>query len=98
MSNHTHLKALFTALHGSLPYTYDEKYATSADQRDTIIISKTSSERNIYITANMPHDDTFEVTLYDDINDDNPAETFQWDPDDQDSTLLDLITYIEKTL
>lgn len=99
MSNYTTLKALFTALHGSLPYEYDEKYVSGVGLEDTIAISKTNSERNIYITANMPDDnDIFDVTLYDDIYDDEPAETTQWDADDQNLTLIDLIAYIEKSL
>lgn len=99
MSNYATLKPLFTALHGSLPYEYDEKYINDADRGDAIAISKTSSERNIYITANMPHDNNiFDVTLYNDIYDDDPTEIYQWDADDQDLTLLDLIAYIEKSL
>ena len=94
MSNHTPLKHLFTALHGSLPYEYDEKYAHGAGTEDTIIISKTNSDRNIYITANTPDNNIFDVTLYDD----DPAETYQWDTDEQDPTLLHLIAYIEKNL
>lgn len=98
MSNSKTLKALFTALHGSLPYEYDEKYFNGAGLEDAIIISKTNSERSIYITANMPYDNNiFGLTLYDDTYDD-PIEISQWDADDQDLTLLDLIAYIEKSL
>lgn len=99
MSNRKTLKALFTALHGSLPYEYDEKYINGGESRDAIVISKISSERNIYITSNLPDDNAiFDVLLYDDIYDDDPAEISQWDADDQDLTLLDLIAYIEKSL
>lgn len=99
MSNRTTLKALFAALHGSLPYEYDEKYINSADQEDIIVISKTNSERTIYITANMPDDnDIFGAALYDTTYDDDPIEIYQWDADDQDLSLLDLIAYIEKNL
>jgi len=99
MSNRKTLKALFTALHGSLPYEYDEKYSNGAGLEDAIIITKTNSERSIYITANMPYDNNiFDLALYDDTYDDNPIEISQWDADDQDTTLLDLIAYIEKTL
>lgn len=99
MSNRKTLKALFTALHGSLPYEYDEKYVDGVGIEDAIVISKTSSDRNIYITANMPDDNAiFDVTLYDDIYDDDPIEIYQWDADDQDLTLTDLITYIKKNL
>lgn len=99
MSKYTALKALFTALHGSLPYEYDEKYFDGRGLEDAIIISKTGSERNIYITENMPDDNNiFDLTLYDDTIDDDPIENSQWDADDQDLTITDLIAYIEKTL
>lgn len=99
MSKYTALKTLFTALHGSLPYEYDEKYFNGAGLEDAIIISKTNSERSIYITANMPYDNNiFDLTLYDDTYDDDPIEIFQWDTDDPGLTLTDLITYIEKNL
>lgn len=99
MSNHITLKTLFTTLHGSLPYGYDEKYFNGAGLEDAIIISGTNSERSIYITENMPHDNNiFDLTLYDDTYDDDPIEISQWDADDPDITLIDLITYIEKTL
>lgn len=98
MSKYTALKTLFTALHGSLPYEYDEKYFNGAGLDDAIIISKTGSERSIYITANMPYDNNiFDLTLYDNTDDD-PIETSQWDADDQDLTLIDLIAYLEKSL
>lgn len=99
MSNYTALKALFTALHGNLPYEYDEKYFNGRGLEDAIIISKTGSERSIYITENMPDDNNiFDLTLYDDTYDDDPIEICQWDADDQDLTLTDLIAYIEKTI
>lgn len=99
MSNHTPLKPLFAALHGSLPYEYDEKYFNGAGMEDAIIISETSSERSVYITENMPGDNNiFDITLYDDTYDDNPIEICQWDADNHDLTLTDLIAYIEKTL
>nr|UVM97175.1 MAG: hypothetical protein [Bacteriophage sp.] len=99
MSKYTALKTLFTTLHGSLPYEYDEKYSNGVGPEDAIIISKTNSERSIYITANMPYDNNiFGLTLYDDTYSDDPIEILQWDADDQDLTLLDLIAYIEKSL
>lgn len=99
MSNYITLKTLFAALHGSLPYEYDEKYINGANQEDSIIISKTGSEHSIYITANMPYDNNiFDVTLYDDTHDDDPIENSQWNADDQDLTLIDLIAFIERNL
>lgn len=99
MSKYIALKTLFTTLHGSLPYEYDEKYLNGAELEDAIIISKTGSEHTIYITANLPYDNNvFNLALYDDPQDNDPTETSQWDADDQDTTLLHLIAYIEKTL
>ena len=48
MSNHTPLKHLFNALHGCLPYEYDEKYVNGVGPEDNIAISKTGSNRTIY--------------------------------------------------
>lgn len=99
MSNHKTLKALFIALHGSLPYEYDEKYVNGVGTEDTIAITKNDTDRIIYITENMPDDNAiFDVVPYNDIYDDDPTEIYQWDADDQDLTLTDLITYIEKNL
>lgn len=99
MNNHTPIQALFTSLNGSLPYEYDEKYVIGIGLKDTIVITKTDSERIIYITANTPDDDAiFDVNLYNDIYDDDPTETTQWDTDDPNLTLIDLIDYIKKSL
>lgn len=99
MSNYTALRSLFAALHGNLPYEYDEKYFNGAGLEDAIIISKTSSERSIYITENLPEDNNiFDLTLYDDTYSDDPIEILQWDTDDPNSTLTDLIAYIKNSL
>lgn len=99
MSNYTALRSLFAALQGSLPYEYDEKYFNGAGLEDAIIISKTNSERSIYITENTPDDNViYDVTLYDDAYDDDLIEILQWDADDPDLTLTGLIAYIEKNL
>ena len=99
MSNYTALKYLFAALQGNLPYEYDEKYFNGAGLEDAIIISRTGSERSIYITENMPDDNNiFDLTLYDDTYSDDPIEICQWDSDDQDLTLTDLIAYIKNSL
>lgn len=99
MNNHTTIKHLFTALHGILPYEYDEKYINGAGLGDAIMISKTSPERSIYITANKPDEHVIlDIVLYDDTYGDDPIEISQWDTDDQDLTLTDLIAYIEKNL
>lgn len=93
------LKFLFTALHGSLPYEYDVVRVNGEGLEDTITISKTNAEHVIYITANMSNDnDIFDINLYDDPYDDDPAETTQWDADDPTLNLIDLIAYIKKSL
>lgn len=99
MNNYTDLRSLFATLHGNLPYEYDEKYFNGAGLEDAIIISKTGSERSIYITENMPDTNViFDVTLYDDTYSDDPIEISQWDADDPNLNLTDLIAYIKKTL
>lgn len=100
MNNDTTLKFLFAAIQGNLPYEYDEKYPNGAGPENAIIISKTGSKRSIYITENAPTDNAiFDLTLYDDTNDDDdPIEISQWDADDPNLTLTDLIAYIEKSL
>lgn len=99
MSDYTTLKLLFTALQGSLPYEYDEKYFDGAGLEDAIIISKTSPERSIYITENLPHENNiFDLTLYDDTIDDDPIEISQWDADSPNLTLTDLTNYIKENL
>nr|DAQ23484.1 MAG TPA: hypothetical protein [Caudoviricetes sp.] len=98
MSSRIILKLLFTALQGSLPYEYDEKYVNDMGRGDTIIISKTGSDRSMHITANKPYGSSvLDLALYDDTCDDDPLEISQWDADDPSFVFLDLITYIEKS-
>lgn len=97
MSYNTTLKTLFAALHGSLPYEYDEKYINGTHA--SILVTKNDSDHIAYITANTPDDNgVFDVTPYDDIHDDDPIETVIWDANDPNFNLIDLITYIEKSL
>lgn len=99
MENKTTLKTLFAVLRGCLPYEYDTLYVSSENTGDSITISKADSDRIIYITAGTPDDDDIiDTTLYDDANDDEPLEICQWDTDDPNLNLTDLIAYIEKTL
>lgn len=99
MSNCTTLKILFAALHGILPYEYDEKYVNGVGVNDTIAISKNDTDHAIYITANTPDDNgVFNVVLYDDIHDDDPADITIWDANDPNLTLINLISYIKKSL
>lgn len=98
MSNHTILKTLFTALHGSLPYEYDERYANSKNTNPHITITKENSERTLYITETTPDNDTLDVTLYNDTHDDEPTENYQWDTNDPNLNLTDLIANIKNSL
>lgn len=99
MSDSTTLKILYSALHGTLPYEYDGKYVNGIGQEDTIVIINNDTGHAIYITANTPDDNNvFNVTLYDDIHDDDPTEFTIWDANDPNLTLIDLISYIKKNL
>jgi hypothetical protein len=98
MSDNTTLKTLFTTLHGSLPYEYDMLYVSTEGTGDSISISKAGSAGIIYITTNTPDDDILDATLYDDANDDEPTEICQWDTNDPNLTLMDLIDHIKKNL
>lgn len=99
MSNHTTLTTLFTALHGSLPYEYDELLVNNEGPDQIIVISKPDTERTIYITANIPDDNgVLDVATYDDAYDDDLVGIYLWDTNDPDLDLVDLIAYIEKSL
>lgn len=99
MSNHTTLTILFTALQGSLPYEYDELYVNEKGLDQIIVISKPDTECTIYITANTPDDNgILDVVTYDNDQDDDPTEITQWDTNDPNLTLTDLINYIKKSL
>lgn len=99
MNEHTTLTILAATLHGCLPYEYNERYINSKDTDHSIVITKEDSERTVYITENTPdHNGILDVTLYDDANDDEPVEIYQWDTNDQNLNLMDLIAYIKNSL
>lgn len=99
MSNHTTLTALFATLHGSLPYEYDELLINEKGLGQIIVISKPDTERTIYITANASDDNgILDITTYDNEQDDDPTEITQWDTNDPDLSLIDLIIYIERRI
>lgn len=99
MSNYTTLKTLFATFRGCLPYEYDEQYINGKDTDHSIVITKEDSERTVYITENTPdHNSILDVTLYDDANDDEPVETYQWDTNDPNLNLTDIIDYIKNSL
>lgn len=99
MSDQTTLTTLFTALHGSLPYEYDELLVKEKGLDQIIVISKPDTERTIYITANTPDDNgILDMTTYDSEQDDDPTEITQWDTNDPNLSLFDLLTYIERRI
>lgn len=96
MKDRTTLTALFTALNGTLPYEYDKLYADYGDAYPGILISKKDSGTTICIVPDTPHDDGIVDTIT--YDNDTETETLQWDTNDPDFNLLDLIGHIEKTL
>lgn len=99
MNRNTTIATLYATLSNCLPYEYDTQYVKGKDTSHSIIINKKDSERTIYITTNTLDDDgIFDATLYDDADDDEPIEICQWDTDDPNLSLIDLIAYIEKNL
>lgn len=98
MSHNTTIVALYATLHGCLPYEYDVQCVEGKDANHIITINKKDSERTMYVSMNTPSDDgILDAVLYDDA-DDEPTEICQWDTNDPDYNLIDLIAYIEKTL
>lgn len=90
MNKNDNIHILFKTLTDTLPHEYTEELT---DNKTTIAITKEDSDYDIYISPNGPDD--FEVT----VNcGDEPIEIYQWDADDQDLTLLDLIAFIEQNL
>lgn len=99
MSYDTTIVVLYTTLRDCLPYEYGTQYVGGKDTDHSIVVNKKDSERTIYITTNTLDDDgIIDTTLYDDANDDEPIEIYQWDTNDPNLNLVDLIAYIEKNL
>lgn len=95
MSNHTTLTNLFATLRDTLPYEYDGLYANGNNMDPNIAIYKKDSERTIHITTNTPDDNgIIDTNLYDGTL----TETTQWDTNDPDFNLIDLIDYIKQNL
>lgn len=98
MNDHMTLTTLFSILRGCLPYEYDELYINGENMDHSIVINKKDSELTMYITMNAPDDnDILDTDLYDNYDDDL-IETCQWDLDDPNLNLTDLITYIKNSL
>lgn len=92
MNKNDNIHILFKTLTDTLPYEYTEELT---DNETTIAITKEDSDYDIYISPDDPDTDDFEVTVN---YGDEPIETYRWDTDDQNLTLLDLIAFIEQNL
>lgn len=92
MNKNDNTPILFKTLTDTLPYEYIEELT---DNGTTIVITKEDSDYDIYISPDGPDTDDFEVTV---SYGDNPVETYQWDANDPNSNLTDLIAYIKNSL
>lgn len=92
MNKNGSLYILFKTLTDTLPHEYTEELT---DNETTIIITKEDSDYDMYISPNAPDTDGFEVVVN---YGDEPVEIYQWDANDPNSNLTDLITYIKNSL
>lgn len=92
MNKHDNIHILFKTLADTLPHEYTEELT---DNETTIVITKEDSDYDMYISPDSPDTDDFEVVVN---YGDEPIEIYQWDANDQDLTLLDLIAYIKNSL
>lgn len=83
---------LFKTLVDTLPHEYTEELT---DNETTIVITKENSDCDMYISPNDPDTDDFEVTVN---YGDEPVEVYQWDINDPNTNLIDLIDYIKNSL
>lgn len=92
MNKHDNIHILFKTLTDTLPHEYTEELT---DNETTIVITKEDSDYDMYISPDGPDTDDFEVVVN---YGDEPIEIYQWDADDQNLTLTDLIAFIERNL
>ena len=92
MTKNNNLHTLFKTITDILPYEYNEELT---DDETTIVITKEDSDYDMYISQYGPDVDDFEVTVN---YGDEPVEICQWDANDPNSNLTDLITYIKNSL
>lgn len=92
MNKNDNIHILFKTLTDTLPYEYTEELT---DNETTIVITKEDSDYDMYISPDCPDTDNFEVVVN---YGDEPIEIYQWDTNDQNSNLTDLITYIKNSL
>lgn len=92
MTKNDNLHLLFKILTDILPYEYAEELT---DNETTIVITKEDSDYDMYISPDVPDTDDFEVVVN---YGDEPVEICQWNANDPNSNLTDLIAYIEQNL
>lgn len=92
MNKNDNIHILFKTLTDTLPYEYTEELT---DNENTIAITKENSDYDMYISQYDPDADDFEVIVN---YGDEPIEIYQWDANDPNSNLTDLITYIKNSL
>lgn len=92
MTKNDNIHLLFTCLNGCLPHEYTEELT---DNETTIVITKEDSDYDMYISPDGPDTDNFEVTI---SYGDEPVELCQWDANDPNSNLTDLIAYAKNSL
>lgn len=92
MTKNDNIHLLFTILNGCLPYEYTEELT---DNENTIVITKEDSDYDMYISPDGLDTDNFEVSVN---YGDEPVELYQWNTNDPNSNLTDLIAYIKNSL
>ncbi len=92
MNKNDSLHILFKTLVDTLPYEYTEELT---DNEATIVITKEDSDYDMYVSQDGHDTDDFEVIVN---YGDEPIEIYQWDANDPDSNLTDLIAYIKDSL
>lgn len=92
MNKNDSLHILFKTLVDTLPHEYTEELT---DNETTIVITKEDSDYDMYVSPDGPDTDYFEVTVN---YGDEPIETYQWDTNDPNPNLADLIDYIKNSL
>lgn len=92
MNKNDNIHILFKTLTDTLPYEYTEELT---DDENTIVITKEDSDYDIYISPDCPDTDDFEVVVN---YGDEPVEIYQWNTNDSNSNLTDLIAYIKNSL
>lgn len=92
MNKNDNIHTLFKTLTDTLPHEYTEELT---DNETTIVITKEDSDYDMYISPAGHDTDNLEVTIN---YGDEPVEIHQWDDNDTDTNLTDLIAHIKNSL